>query len=84
MLLPIESAHNIVKVHHLQLWCCPLLFHNFRQFNIKATPAYHSIIQKEVDELLAKGAIEPSTGGSGVYSQHFLLFLSILMAYYPS
>ena len=26
--------------------------------------AHHPIIQKEVDELLAKGVIEPSSGGA--------------------
>ena len=50
--------------HHLQLRCYLLLFHNFRWFNIKATLVHHSIIQKEVDELLAKFAMEPSTGGN--------------------
>ena len=29
--------------------------------------AYHPIIQKEVDELIAIGAIEPLTGGAGFY-----------------
>ena len=31
------------------------------------------IIQKEVDELLAKGAIEPSSGGAGFYSNVFVV-----------
>ena len=47
----------VVKGYHLQLRGQPLLFHNFRQFIIKANPAHHSIIQKEVDKLLVKGAI---------------------------
>ena len=34
---------------------------------------YHPIIQKEVDELLAKGAIEPSSGGAGFYSSMFVV-----------
>ena len=51
----------------------PSIIHNFRQFKIKATPAHHSIIQKEVDELLAKGAIEPSSGGAGFYSSVFVV-----------
>ena len=45
-------------------------FVNFRKFNITATAAHYSIIQKEVDELLAKGAIEPSNGGASFYSKH--------------
>ena len=32
-----------------------------------------SNIQKEVDELLAKGAIEPSSGGAGFYSSVFVV-----------
>ena len=37
-----------------------------------ATP-HHPIIQKEVDELLAKGAIAPSSGGAGFYSSMFVV-----------
>ena len=44
------------------------MFHNFWQFNVKAATTHHSIIQKKVDELLAKGVIEPSSGGAGFYS----------------
>ena len=33
----------------------------------------HPIIQKEVDELLAKGAIEPSSGGASFYSSVFVV-----------
>ena len=72
---------NMVKGHNLQLRYDPPLFHNFRQFNIKASPAHHFIIQKEMDELLAKGAIEQSTGGAGFSSQHILSFLGICVAY---
>ena len=50
---------NMVEGHHLQLSCDPPLFYNFRQFNIKAVMAHHSTIQMEVDELIAKGVIEP-------------------------
>ena len=39
--------------------------HYFRWFYIKGALAHYHIIQKEVDELLAKGAIEPLDGGSG-------------------
>ena len=59
--------------HHLQLWSHPPLFHNFQQFNVEAAAAHHPIIQKEVDELLAKGAIEPSSGGAGFYSSMFVV-----------
>ena len=61
----------MVKGHHLQFKCHPLLFCNFTKFKIKATPAYHSIIQKEVNELLTKGVIEPSTGSTYFYSNIF-------------
>ena len=56
---------NMVWGHHLQLWSHPPLFCNFWQFNVKVATIHHSIIQKGVDELLAKGAIEPSSGGAG-------------------
>ena len=59
---------NMVQGHHVQLRCCSQLFHNFQQFNIKATTAHQCIIQKEVDELLAKGTTEPSSNGAGFYS----------------
>ena len=59
---------NMVWGHHLQLRSHPPLFHNFWHFNVKVSAAHHPVIQKEVDELLAKGAIEPSLGGAGFYS----------------
>ena len=34
----------------------------------RQSAAHYPVIQKEVDELLAKGAIEPSSGGAGFYS----------------
>ena len=40
--------------------------------------AHHLIIQKEVDELLAKGTIEPSAGAADLYSDIFW-FLSTLV-----
>ena len=55
---------NMVKGHYLQLTFCPPLFHNFRQFSKKAAPAHHPIFHKEMDELLAMGTIESSTGGA--------------------
>ena len=64
---------NMVSSHHLKLRFGPLLFHNFCRFNIKSTPVHFSIIQKEVDELLAKGAIEPSSGGASVYANIFVV-----------
>ena len=33
----------------------------------------HHLIQREVDELPAKGAIEPSSGGAGFYSSMFVV-----------
>ena len=73
---------NMVQGHHLQLGSCPPLFCNFWQFSVKAAAAHHPIIQKEVDELLAKGVIEPSSGDAGFCSV-CLLFLSILVASCP-
>ena len=63
----------MVQGHHLQLQSHPPLFCNFQQFNVKAVTTHHPIIQKEVDELLAKGAIEPSSGGAGFYSSMFVV-----------
>ena len=59
---------NMVWDHHLQLRSHPPLFHGFWCFNVKAAAAHHPVIQKEDDQLLAKGAIEPSSGGAGLYS----------------
>ena len=64
---------NIVQGHHLQLRSHPPLFHDFQQVNVKVVAAHHPIIQKEVDELLAKGATEPSSGGAGFYSSVFVV-----------
>ena len=73
---------NMVQGHHLQLTSRPPLFHNFWHFNVKVPAAHHPVIQKEVDELLAKGAIEPSSGGARFYSSVFV-DLSILGASDP-
>ena len=48
----------MVQGHPLKLRLHPPLFHNFWQLNVKADVAHHPIIQKEADELNAKGAIE--------------------------
>ena len=64
---------NMVGGHHLQLRSHPPLFHDFQHFNIRATAAHHPVIQKEVDELLAKGAKEPSSSGTGFYSGMFVV-----------
>ena len=64
---------NIVSGHHLQLRSHPPLFCNFWQFNVKAAAAQHPIIQKEVDELLFEGVIEPSSDGAGFYSGVFVV-----------
>ena len=58
------------KAHHLQLTPHPALFCNFKQFSIKAS--HHPIISKEVDELLTRGVIEPSSGAAGFY---FIVFV---------
>ena len=63
---------NIFWGHHIQLRYHPPLFCNFWQFNVKAAVAHHPIIQKEVEELLAKGVIESSSGGAGFYSSVFV------------
>ena len=57
----------MVRGYHLQIGCHPLLFHNIKKFNIKDTAAHHSVIWKEVDELLAKDTIKPSINGTGFY-----------------
>ena len=64
---------NMVWGDHLELRTCPPLFHDFQQFNVKVVAAHHPVIQREVDELLAKGAIEPSSGGAGFYSSMFMV-----------
>ena len=64
---------NMVGGHHLWLRSHPPLFHDFWHFNVKVAAAHHHVIWKEVDELLAKGAIEPSSGGAGFYSSMFVV-----------
>ena len=61
------------RVTIFSLRSCPPLFCNFQLFNVKAAAAHHPIIQKEVDELLAKGAIELSSGDACFYSSVFLV-----------
>ena len=63
----------MVKGHYLGLRWHLLLFHNFKQSNIKAATAHHPIIKNEIDELLSKGAIEPSTVGTGFYLNVFMV-----------
>ena len=46
-------------------------YHNLKQFNMKVAVAHHPVIQKEVDNLLPMGASEPSTDGTGFYSNVF-------------
>ena len=64
---------HMVRGHHLQLRSHPPLFCDFWHFNVKAAAAHRPVIQKEVDELLAKGAIEPSSGGADFYSRMFVV-----------
>ena len=47
--------------------------YHFKSFNIKASTAIHPVIQKEVDDLLAKGAIETWTGDPGSYTNVFVV-----------
>ena len=62
---------NMTKDHHLQPRShCPL-FHNFKWSNIKAVAAPYPIIQREVDELLAVGTIEPPFHDADLYSNVF-------------
>ena len=64
---------NMVRGHHLQLRSHPPLFCDFQHFNVKVVAAHHPVIQKEVDELLAKEATEASSSGAGFYSSVFVL-----------
>ena len=59
---------NMVWGHHLQVRSHPPLFSDFQQFNVKVAAAHHPVTQWQVDELLGKEAIEPSSGGAGFYS----------------
>ena len=64
---------NMVWGHHLQLKSHPPLFHNFQQFSVKVAAAHHPIMQKKMDELLAEGTVEPSSGGAGFYSSMYVV-----------
>ena len=66
---------SVVKGQHLQLKYHPLLFCNFKLSNIRVTIAHHPVIQKELDDQLAKGATVPSTCGSGFYSHVFVVLM---------
>ena len=59
----------MVQDHYLQLRSCPLLFHNFWQFSVRAAAVHHPIIQEE-DKLLSKGAVD-----------HLLVMLASIPAY---
>ena len=71
---------NMVKCHHLHLRCHSPLFCNYKQFDINTATAHHPVIQKEVDEILVKCAIESSTGDAG-FTQRYLWFLSTHVVY---
>ena len=64
---------NTVWGYHLQLSSRPPLFRDFRHFNVRVAAVHHPVIQKEVDELLVKGVIEPSSSGAGFYSSVFVV-----------
>ena len=67
----------MVKVHNIQMRSQPPLFCNFQLFNIKAPVVHHPFIQKEVQELSAKGVIEPSFGGAGFCSNVFVVPMNL-------
>ena len=71
-LLPIALCLLWSGLNIFSLGVTLLLFHKFKWFNVHATPAHHCIIQMEMDEFLAKGAIDPSSGGAGFYSNIFV------------
>ena len=61
---------NMLWGHHLKLRSHPPLFCDFQQFNVKVAAPHHPVIQREVDELLAKGA---TAGGAGFYCSMFVV-----------
>ena len=63
---------NMGQGHHLQPRLHPPLFCNLQQFIIKTAAAHHPISQKEVDELLVKGVLEPSSSDASFYSSVFV------------
>ena len=65
---------NMVKGHLLQLRSHPPLFCNSKQLSIKGGVTQHPVMQREADELFAKGTIEPLTGGARFYSNTFVVF----------
>ena len=64
---------SLVKGYHLQLQKWPPLFSNFKRFSIKAAAAHCPVIQEEVQEHIAKRAIEPFSHGAGFYSNSFVV-----------
>ena len=56
------------------------IFPTFKEFNIKASRLHHPVIQKEVDEQLAKGALNHLLVVL-VFTQVCLWFLSIPVVY---
>ena len=40
---------------------------------MKVARAHHPVIQKEVNDILGKDAIEPSSGGAGFYFNMFVV-----------
>ena len=60
----------------------PSILHMFKYFNIKAVLAHCLIIQKKIEELLAKGVTEPFTGSTG-FTQMCFWYLSVQAVYNP-
>ena len=61
------------RVTIFSLGHAPPLLCNCWQLNEKVAATHLPIIQKEVDELLSKGVIEPCSGGAGFYSSVFVV-----------
>ena len=59
---------NMGKGYHSQCVCHSTLFHDYKQFYIKALAAHHLVIQKKVSGLLVKGGIKPFTADAEFYS----------------
>ena len=58
-----------LRVTIFQLRSHPSLICNFKWFSVKAAQLIIPLSKKEVDELLAKGATEPSSSGAGFLFQ---------------
>ena len=62
---------NIITGPHLQFRSHTLLFHSFKWFNIDTAKFHHPVMQKEVNGLLSRDAIELSADGAGFQEYAF-------------